>query len=186
MSQPLIWVGHGTWFYGSEAVFYLGHPWPTTFTAMTVDRWRKINDDAETCQDLVARNPILKQFYGDNITDVNIMRGVRAAEMFITHRLIRSAQLFSVFNVSSEPLCFKCAPFHHSTKSGQTPTPLHIGIHISKTLIPVGKGLASVPATTPRATGTILTFLDVLFGRKSFLGNCSNKYSHQMIRFINL
>ena len=60
---------------------------------MTVDRWKKINNNAESCQDLVAKNPILKQFYGDNITDVNIMRGVRAAEMFVTHRWVKWALL---------------------------------------------------------------------------------------------
>ena len=53
-----------------------------------VNRWKMINDNSETCEKLVTKNPILKQFYGDNISDVNIMRGVRAAEMFVTHRSV--------------------------------------------------------------------------------------------------
>ena len=94
---------HQTWFFRSEAPFYLDQSWVTTFTAMTARRWKMVTEDAASCAELVSKHSILlpqlykppwKQARDANITDskqtsrtnIDIMQGVTAVEKFITNR----------------------------------------------------------------------------------------------------
>ena len=107
LSKPYIFnvlqSPHQTWFFRSEAPFYLDQSWETTFTAMTARRWRQITDEASSCSELVSKhNVVLSKLYfppwkqaqdanssdteQTSSTNINIMQGVAAAEKFITNR----------------------------------------------------------------------------------------------------
>ena len=76
--------------------------WETTFTAMTVRRWRLVTEEAESCAELVSKNVVISKLYNPPwkqareanssdaketaITNIEIMKGVEAAEKFITNR----------------------------------------------------------------------------------------------------
>ena len=94
---------HQTWFFRSEAPFYLDRSWETTFTAMTARRWRQVTDEASSCSELVSKqNAVLSKLYNPpwkrardanssdtrqtSRTNIEIMQGVAAAEKFITNR----------------------------------------------------------------------------------------------------
>ena len=87
--------GYQTWFYGSELVYYNGQAWPTTFTAMSVARWRNITSNSSSCQDLVAKHDILKYFYQPDSDNAggNIDRGIKAVENFVTHRKVHHSTI---------------------------------------------------------------------------------------------
>ena len=107
LSKPYIFnvlqSPHQTWFFRSEAPFYLDQSWETTFTAMTARRWRQITDEASSCSELVSKqNVVLSKLYfppwkqaqdanssdteQTSSTNIDIMQGVAAAEKFITNR----------------------------------------------------------------------------------------------------
>ena len=94
---------HQTWFFRSEAPFYLDRSWETTLTAMTVRRWRQVTDGASSCDEIVSKhNVVLSKLYNPpwkkardanssdtgktSVTNIEIMQGVAAAEKFITNR----------------------------------------------------------------------------------------------------
>ena len=94
--------GHGSWMFGSEAVNYMQSPWPTVFTAMTVQRWRQITKHSNSCAELVQNSPELIKYYQppwkNNLkskeetnrdrTDIDIMMSVYAIEKLITRNLL--------------------------------------------------------------------------------------------------
>ena len=95
--------GHGSWMFGSEPVNYMASPWPTVFTAMTVQRWRQITKHSNSCAELVLNSPELNKYYQPpwkkNInesmeetnrdrTDIDIMSAVYAMEKLITKNLL--------------------------------------------------------------------------------------------------
>lgn len=107
LSKPYIFnvlqSPHETWFFRSEAPFYLDRSWETTFTAMTVRRWRQVTDGASSCSEIVSKqNVVLSKLYNPpwkkardanssdtgktSGTNIEIMQGVAAAEKFITNR----------------------------------------------------------------------------------------------------
>ena len=87
--------GHGSWMFGTEAVYYMQRPWPTVFTAMTVERWRLITLNSNSCAQLVQKSPFLVKHYqppwlekvngskleNPNNTDIDIMMSVYAMEV---------------------------------------------------------------------------------------------------------
>ena len=87
--------GLGSWMFGTEAVSYIHRPWPTVFTAMTVERWRLITLNSNSCAQLVQKSPFFEKHYqppwlqkvngskleNPNNTDIDIMMSVYAMEV---------------------------------------------------------------------------------------------------------
>ena len=78
--------GHQTWMFNAEAVFYGHQPFPTNFIAMTVEKWRTITYDSQSCSELVRRDDHIAKEYEPPEGKIDIMMAVGTLEKFITRR----------------------------------------------------------------------------------------------------
>ena len=93
--------GHQTWMFNAEAVMYGHQPFPTTFIAMTVQKWKTITYNSMSCGELVEHDSHIRADYKPpwfikseesisskdvKFTDIDIMMSVSSMEKFITRR----------------------------------------------------------------------------------------------------
>jgi len=78
--------GHKTWMFNAEAVFYGHQPFPTNFIAMTVDKWKTITYDSQSCSELVNKDDHIGKEYETPEGHTEIMLAVTTMEKFITRR----------------------------------------------------------------------------------------------------